>query len=91
MKTIEPLNVTGDQFCIALGLPKRYDIMQQLRDLRLVKFFMIGKKYMYPRTYIESVQQLLVNGKIQIRTDKGEYYIVLIEKAPLAGEAYDNK
>ena len=87
MKTIEPLNVTGDQFCTALGLPKRYDIMQQLRDLRLVKFFMIGKKYMYPRTYIESIQQLLVNGKIQIRTDKGEYYIVLIEKAPLAGEA----
>ena len=49
---------------------------------------MIGKKYMYPRTYIDTVQQLLVNGKIQIRTDKGEYYIVLIEKAPLAGEAY---
>ena len=48
---------------------------------------MIGKKYMYPRTYIDTVQQLLVNGKIQIRTDKGEYYIVLIEKAPLACEA----
>nr|DAX66038.1 MAG TPA: hypothetical protein [Caudoviricetes sp.] len=87
-RVIEPLNVTGDQFCVALGLPKRYDIMQQLRDLGLVKFFMIGKKYMYPRTYIDAVQQLLVNGKIQIRTDKGEYYIVLIKKAPLAGEAY---
>lgn len=91
MKAIESLNVTGEQFCNYLGLPIRRDIMQQLRELQLVQFFKIGKKYMYPRVYIDIVQKLLVNGDIQIRTDKGEYYITLIKKAPLACEAYDNK
>lgn len=86
-RVTEPLNVTGDQFCVALGLPKRRDIMQQLRDLQLVQFFKIGKKYMYPRTYINAIQEMLLGGKIQIRTDKGEYYIVLIEKAPQSCEA----
>jgi hypothetical protein len=88
MKAIDSLNVTGEQFCNYLGLPIRRDIMQQLRELQLVQFFKIGKKYMYPRVYIDIVQKLLVNGDIQIRTDKGEYYITLIKKAPLACEAY---
>ena len=88
MKAIESLNVTGEQFCNYLGLPIRRDIMQQLRELQLVQFFKIGKKYMYPRVYIDIVQKLLVNGDIHIRTDKAEYYITLIKKAPLACEAY---
>lgn len=88
MKAIDSLNVTGEQFCNSLGLPIRRDIMQQLRELQLVQFFKIGKKYMYPRVYIDIVQKLLVNGDIQIRTDKGEYYITLIKKAPPASEAY---
>ena len=69
MKAIESLNVTGEQFCNYLGLPIRRDIMQQLRELQLVQFFKIGKKYMYPRVYIDIVQKLLVNGDIQIRTE----------------------
>ena len=55
MKAIDSLNVTGEQFCNSLGLPIRRDIMQQLRELQLVQFFKIGKKYMYPRLYIHIV------------------------------------
>lgn len=87
MKREEALNVTAEQFCSALGLPRRSDLMQSLRDLQLVKSFKIGKKHMYPRIYIDTIQEMLVNGDIQIRTDNGEYYVALIKKAPLAGEA----
>lgn len=75
MKTKEPLNVTNEEFCNALGLPRRGDLMLQLRELQLVKFFKIGKKYMYPRLYIEKIQTMLLNGEIHIKTDKGNYYV----------------
>ena len=50
MKREEALNVTAEQFCSALGLPRRSDLMQSLRDLQLGKSFKIGKKHMYPRS-----------------------------------------
>ena len=74
----ESLNVTAEEFCNALGLPRRADLMMQLRDLQLVKFFKVGNKHLYPRTYIDKVQNMLLDGKIQIRTDKGEYYVTML-------------
>ena len=74
VRQVTPLNVTAEEFCNALGLPRRADLMMQLRDLKLVKFLEIGNKHLYPRTYI---QNMLLEGKIQIRTDKGEYYVTM--------------
>lgn len=79
MATIEPLNLTNEEFCNALGLPRRADLMLQLRELQLVKFFKIGKKYMYPSEYLHKIQKMLVEGEIQIRTSEGSYYIALIK------------
>lgn len=76
-RQIESLNVTAEEFCNALGLPRRADLMMHLRDLQLVKFFKVGNKYMYPRTYIDKVQSMLLEGNIQIRTDNGEYYVIM--------------
>lgn len=77
VRQVTPLNVTAEEFCNALGLPRRADLMMQLRDLKLVKFFKVGNKHLYPRTYIDKIQNMLLEGKIQIRTDKGEYYVTM--------------
>lgn len=74
---MQPLNLTNEQFCNALGLPRRADLMFHLRDLQLVKFFKVGKKYMYPVEYLHKVQEMLVRGDIQIKTDNGSYYVTL--------------
>ncbi|MFK8281673.1 hypothetical protein [Capnocytophaga cynodegmi] len=73
---ILPMNLTAEQFCKTLGLAHNYQIMEQLRALKLVTFFKVGKKYLYPRTNIYKIQQMLVNQEISIKVDKG-YYITL--------------
>jgi hypothetical protein len=52
--------------------------MQALRDLGLVSFFKVGKKYLYAYEDIYSVNQKLRKGEISIRVDKG-YYITINE------------
>lgn len=74
---MQPLNLTNEEFCNALGLPRRPDLMLQFRELQLVKFFKIGKKYMYPIECLYEVQEMLVRGDIQIKTDQGAYYVAL--------------
>lgn len=78
-KKISSLNLTNKEFCNALGLPFRADLMLQFRELQLVKFFKIGKKYMYPVEYLYKIQKMLVDGDIKIKTDKGEYYVTLVK------------
>ena len=73
---IQPLNLTGKVFCENLGLSFNGQIMQSLRELGLVSFFKVGKKYLYAYEDIEAVNQKLRNGKISIKVNNG-YYITL--------------
>ncbi|WP_233881838.1 hypothetical protein [Tenacibaculum piscium] len=76
---ITPLNVSGNEFCKRLGISQNATIMQCFRNLELVNFFKVGKKYMYPFENIEKVNQMLINNEISIKSDKG-YYITLNKK-----------
>lgn len=75
---IEPLNLTGRAFCERLGLAYNGQIMQAMRELQLVNFFKVGKKYLYASEDLDSVNQKLRKGEISIRVDNG-YYITLNE------------
>lgn len=75
---IEPLNLTGKVFCERLGLSFNGQIMQSMRDLGLVNFFKVGKKYLYAYEDIEKVNKKLREGKISIKVNKG-YYITVNE------------
>lgn len=71
-----PLNISGKQFCEAIGLTYNGDILKELRNLQLVSFFKIGKKYMYPYEDVKKVSDKLRNNEISIKTNNG-YYITL--------------
>lgn len=73
---IEPLNLTGKAFCEKLGVSYNGQIMQALRELGLVNFFKVGKKYLYAYEDIDSVNQKLRRGEISIKVDNG-YYITI--------------
>jgi len=73
---MNPLNVTGKEFCNALGVAYNGDILKSLRTLKLVDFFKIGKKYMYPFEDVKKVSDMLRKGEISIKTNNG-YYITL--------------
>ena len=75
---IQPLNLTGKAFCERLGVSYNGQIMQALRELGLVSFFKVGKKYLYAYEDIEAVNQKLRKGEISIRVNNG-YYITLNE------------
>ncbi|MFL0063714.1 hypothetical protein [Tenacibaculum maritimum] len=76
MEAIKPLNVSGKIFCKTIGLTYNGEILQALRDLNLVNFFKIGKKYMYPFEETKLISDMLRDGKISIKTNGG-YYITL--------------
>lgn len=69
-----PLNVTGEIFCKTLGLPYHNNIVKSLRELGLVNFFRVGKKYLYRTEDIGKINDMLRRKEIEIKTDKG-YYI----------------
>ena len=71
-----PLNVTGKMFCEMIGISYNGQIMQCLRELQLVAFFKVGKKYLYPQEDVNKVNSLLRNKDISIKTDNG-YYITI--------------
>lgn len=73
---IEPLNLTGKAFCERLGVAYNGQIMQAMRELNLVNFFKVGKKYFYAYEDIETVNQKLRSGEISIKVNKG-YYITV--------------
>ena len=73
---IEPLNLTGKAFCERLGVAYNGQIMQAMRELDLVSFFKVGKKYLYAHEDIETVNQKLRSGEISIKVNKG-YYITV--------------
>jgi hypothetical protein len=50
--------------------------MQSLRDQGLVDFFKVGKKYLYPREDIETINIKLRKGEISIKVNNG-YYITI--------------
>lgn len=75
---IQPLNLTGKVFCERLGLSFNGQIMQSMRELGLVSFFKVGKKYLYAYEDIEIVNKKLRKGEISIKVDNG-YYITLNE------------
>ena len=69
-----PLNLKGEDFCNMVGLAYHSNILKCLRELNLVRFFKIGKKYMYYTEDVTKVNNLLREGKIEIKTSNG-YYI----------------
>ncbi|TDQ27682.1 hypothetical protein [Tenacibaculum caenipelagi] len=73
---MNPLNVTGKAFCDEIGISYNGQIMQSLRELKLVNFFKVGKKYLYHYEDIKIVNELLRKGEISIKTNNG-YYITL--------------
>ncbi len=72
---LEPLNLSAPAFCEYLGMNYNRSLLISLRESGLVSFFKIGVKYMYLRKDAEKVQELLLERKISIKTDKGKYYI----------------
>lgn len=70
-----PLNVTGKEFCQALGLAYDRGLLREFRSLGLVKSFKVGVKYLYSTADIHKINKMLHDGAISIRTDKGTYYI----------------
>ncbi|MCD8450136.1 hypothetical protein LNI98_10555 [Tenacibaculum dicentrarchi] len=78
MEAIKPLNVSGKIFCQMVGFTYNGQILQGLRDLNLVTFFKIGKKYMYPFEETKLISDMLRDGKISIKTNGG-YYITLTD------------
>ena len=75
MKT-QPLNITGKHFCERIGIAFNSQILQSLRELNLVGFFKVGKKYFYPFEDAEKISFMLRKGQISIKVHKG-YYITL--------------
>ena len=75
--TMTPLNVTGKEFCQALGVAFDRGVLREFRALNLVRFFKVGVKYRYSYADIEKVNDMLHNGEISIKTDKGIYYVTL--------------
>jgi len=75
---MEARNLTAFEFCKYLGVAKDTTIMKCLRELGLVSFFNIGKKFMYPLEEAEKVNQRLRNNEISIKTNKG-YYIIITD------------
>lgn len=76
-----PLNVTGKQFCNAVGIAYSNDILKELRSLNLVGFFKVGKKYLYPFEDVKKISDSLRRGEISIKTDNG-YYLTINKKPP---------
>ena len=70
------LNIKGEQFCKELGVVYNRGILSSLRELNLVRFFRVGKKYMYPSEDVKAVHTKLLNREISIKTNKG-YYITI--------------
>ncbi|NAS30395.1 hypothetical protein GTQ40_05385 [Flavobacteriaceae bacterium R38] len=75
-ENIQPLNLTGKAFCERLGVSFNGQIMQSMRELGLVNFFKVGKKYLYAHEDIDIVNHKLRKGEISIRVNKG-YYITI--------------
>lgn len=71
-----PLNLTGKNFCETIGIAYNGQILQSLRENKLVDFFKVGKKYMYPVEDVKKVSDKLRNGEISIKTNDG-YYITI--------------
>lgn len=74
--THTPLNITGKVFCERIGIAYNSQILQSLRDLQLITFFKVGKKYLYPYEDTEKINIKLRKGEISIKVDKG-YYVTL--------------
>ena len=70
---IEPLNVDGESFLRSVGITYNRSILTKLRELKLISFFKVGKKYYYPKEDIKSISDKLRNNEISIRTDNGYY------------------
>ena len=73
---ITPLNITGKELCERVGMAYHRNILIQLRELGLVNFFKIGKKYLYHVEDVKKISDKLRNGEISIKTDGG-YYITI--------------
>lgn len=71
-----PMNLSGKEFCQMLGLTYNGDILKDLRNLQVVDFFKVGKKYMYPVEDVKKVSDKLRKGEISIKTNNG-YYVTL--------------
>ena len=72
--SVEPLNLDGKSFLGRIGVTYHNDILLQLRELNLVNFFKVGKKYMYPAEDAKKISEKLRRREISIRTNNG-YYI----------------
>lgn len=75
---ITPLNISSKEFCKSLGVAYNGDILKDLRELGLVDFFKVGKKYLYPSEDVVKVSNMLRSGEISIKTNGG-YYITINE------------
>lgn len=62
-----PLNVNAKDFCKRVGLNYRPELMEKLRELKLVSFFNKGRKYMYRLSDAEKLDQMLHDGEISIK------------------------
>ncbi len=71
-----PLNLSAKSFCNYIGITYNGDILKSLRELGLIKYFRVGKKYMYPTTEAEKISEMLLNNEISIKINN-RYYITI--------------
>lgn len=73
---MEPLNINASTFCKKVGIAYDSALMQKLRDLGLIRFFKMGKKYMYYNEDSKKLSDMLRENKISIKTSNG-YYVTI--------------
>ena len=73
------LNITAKEFTSIVGIPYNANIMKSLRDLNLVGWFKIGKKFMYHFEDTQKISNKLRNKEIQLKVKDARYYFAFSE------------
>lgn len=74
---MEPLNLSGKDFCNRVGIAYNDKLLKSLRSLALVGFFKMGRKYMYYFESTKSLSDKLRRGEVSIKSNGGTYYVTL--------------
>lgn len=63
----KPLNITAEKFCARVGISHSSKLMENLRALKLVTFFNVGRKKLYASEDADKLSDLLRRGEYSIQ------------------------
>lgn len=72
-----PLNINSRSLCERLGLGYHSKLLKDFRELNLIRFFKVGKKYLYYAEDVKPLNEKLRKGEVKIKTDEGTYYVTI--------------